>query len=448
MSFDSVNTVYGAMPANLNCEKLIDLCEESGVQTGPFGSQLHQEDYVADGTPIITVEHLGENSIVHVNLPRVSDEDKSRLSKYVLKKGDIVFSRVGSVDRRALVKATEDGWLFSGRCLRVRSKNEVLDAEWLSYFFGLPAFKNYIRGIAVGATMPSINTKILSDVPIYFPEIDVQRNAANVLSLIDDRITLLRETNATLEEIAQALFKSWFVDFDPVRAKQEGRQLEGIDQATAELFSDSFEQSEFGEIPKGWTLEALDKNINFLNGLALQKFPPTGINDLPVIKIAQLRKGDAIGADLSASSIKPEYVVKDGDVLFSWSGSLEVEIWCGGEGALNQHLFKVTSSIYSKWFIYLWTRKHLNNFREIATSKATTMGHIQRSHLSAAKILVPDKRLLDAIDLVISPLINKVIENNLQLRSLSSLRDTLLPRLISGQLRPPAPEEQIEAATA
>lgn len=298
-----------------------------------------------------------------------------------------------------------------------------------------------------GSGVPTLNRNHLHPMKVMKAAVSLQNEIVDILGSIDDRILLLRETNLTLEAIAQALFKSWFIDFDPVRAKQEGRQLEGIDQATAELFSDSFEQSEFGEIPKGWTLEALDKNINFLNGLALQKFPPTGINDLPVIKIAQLRKGDAIGADLAASSIKPEYVVKDGDVLFSWSGSLEVEIWCGGEGALNQHLFKVTSSIYSKWFIYLWTRKHLNNFREIAASKATTMGHIQRSHLSAAKILVPDKRLLDVIDSIISPLINKVIENNLQVQSLSSLRDTLLPRLISGQIKLPDAAEQIVAET-
>lgn len=299
-----------------------------------------------------------------------------------------------------------------------------------------------------GSGQPLLNQSTLNAIEALIPPYSVQLQISSFLYAIDDRIKLLQESNSTLESIAQALFKSWFVDFDPVRSKQEGGQPEAIDQATAELFPDSFEQSEVGEIPKGWKLEALDKNINFLNGLALQKFPATGINDLPVIKIAQLRKGDAIGADLAANSIKPEYVVKDGDILFSWSGSLEVEIWCGGDGALNQHLFKVSSLAYQKWFIYLWTRKHLNEFRQIAASKATTMGHIQRSHLSAAKILVPDKRLLDAIDLTISPLIDKVIENNLQLRSLSSLRDTLLPRLISGRLSLPNAEQQIEAATA
>ena len=154
MSSETVETVYGLMPRQLSCASLKDLCVDAGIQTGPFGRQLHQENYVQFGTPIMTVEHLGKNRIVHTNLPQVSDEDKARLSKYVLKTGDIVFSRVGSVDRRALVQPAEDGWLFSGRCLRVRPNPDRLDAQWLSYFFGLPAFKNYIRGIAVGATMP------------------------------------------------------------------------------------------------------------------------------------------------------------------------------------------------------------------------------------------------------------------------------------------------------
>src|SRR5690606_12964407 len=145
-------------------DRLANLCDPiAGIQTGPFGSQLHQKDYVEVGTPIITVEHLGENRILHENTPKVSNKDRNRLSRYLLKKGDIVFSRVGSVDRRALVREEEDGWLFSGRCLRVRPDPAKIDSQYLSYFFGLPAFKEYIRSIAVGATMPSLNTALLSD---------------------------------------------------------------------------------------------------------------------------------------------------------------------------------------------------------------------------------------------------------------------------------------------
>jgi type I restriction enzyme S subunit len=155
---------------------------------------------------------------------------------------------------------------------------------------------------------------------------------------------------------------------------------------------------------------------------------------LPVIKISQLRKGSSEGADRASGAIRPEYIIKDGDVIFSWSGSLEVEIWCGGEGALNQHLFKVTSQIYPKWFYYLWTRHHLNKFRQIAASKATTMGHIQRGHLSEVMVLVPNPEVLELANEVMGPIIEQIIGCELRAKSILTLRDTVLPRLISGQL--------------
>jgi type I restriction enzyme S subunit len=217
-----------------------------------------------------------------------------------------------------------------------------------------------------------------------------------------------------------------------------------MDEATAALFPDALEETELGVVPKGWAVQPLDEIANYLNGLALQKFPPTGVDDLPVIKIAQLRKGDTVGADKAARTIKPEYIIQNGDVLFSWSGSLEVDIWCGGEGALNQHLFKVTSQRYPKWFYYLWTKHHLEHFRQVAASKATTMGHIQRSHLSGAKAFVPSTEVLVSADQVLSPILDRIIAGALQVSALSELRDTLLPRLISGQLR--LPEAQVLSA--
>jgi type I restriction enzyme S subunit len=259
-------------------------------------------------------------------------------------------------------------------------------------------------------------------------------------STCSTRIALLRETNATLEAIAQALFKSWFVDFDPVRAKSQGLVPAGMDEATAALFPDSFEELALGLVPKGWKIRALDEIATYLNGLALQKFPPSDDSWLPVIKIAQLRKGDTVGADRAGRNLKPEYIIQNGDVLFSWSGSLEVEVWCGGEGALNQHLFKVTSKDFPKWFYLHWTRHHLDHFRQIAASKATTMGHIQRAHLSEAKVLVPPAALLGAMDAYFAPLLARTVQNELQAQTLAALRDTLLPRLISGQLRLPGTE--------
>jgi type I restriction enzyme S subunit len=260
-------TIYGDFAADFVEDRLAGLCDSSvGIQTGPFGSQLHQEDYVEVGTPIVTVEHLGENRILHEAVPQVSDSDRDRLLKYSLRAGDIVFSRVGSVDRRALVRRAEDGWLFSGRCLRVRPDTGRIDSGFLSYFFGLPAFKEHIRAIAVGATMPSLNTSILSDVLIPHPrDISEQRHIAHILGTLDDKIELNRQMSETLEAMAQALFKAWFVDFDPVRAKAEGRDP-GLPKPLADLFPDRFEDSEPGEIPAGWEVGAVNNLAEISSG--------------------------------------------------------------------------------------------------------------------------------------------------------------------------------------
>jgi type I restriction enzyme S subunit len=322
--------------------------------------------------------------------------------------------------------------------------NERASTRYLEY----AVLGSDITSYLTGAVMPKLTQGNLNRIEVPCPPREVQDAIVGVLGSLDDRITLLRETNATLEAIAQALFKSWFVDFDPVRAKIAGHVPEGMDEATAALFPDALEETELGVVPKGWGVQSLVEIASYLNGLALQKFPPTGVDDLPVIKIAQLRKGDTVGADKAARNIKPEYIIQNGDVLFSWSGSLEVDIWCGGEGALNQHLFKVTSQRYPKWFYYLWTKHHLEHFRQVAASKATTMGHIQRSHLSGAKVFVPSPDVLSSADQLLSPILDRIIAGALQASALSELRDTLLPRLISGQLRLPDAQAQLEDALA
>lgn len=463
MGGDIKTTEYGVVARHFDERKLKDLCvDKTGIQTGPFGSQLHKEDYVSNGTPIITVEHLAGNRISHENLPNVSDEDKARLAKYHLATGDLVFSRVGSVDRNALVGPEEDGWLFSGRCLRVRVDKSQIDPIYLSYFFSLEGFKEHIRSVAVGATMPSINTKILSDVSIYFPPLLEQKAIAQILGSLDDKIELNRRMNATLEGMAQALFKSWFVDFDPVidnalaagnpipdelAARAEVRRQALADgtanREVAKSFPAAFQESEeMGWIPEGWKVRPLDKIANYQNGLALQKFrPKPGEIPLPVVKIAQLKTGDAIWEELASPSIKPECILDNGDIVFSWSGSLMVTLWCGGRAALNQHLFKVTSQEFPKWLYHFWTKKHLADFQRIAADKAVTMGHIKRSHLAEAMCSLPTVELIEEGTRILSPIIDQLIKNDLESRTLACLRDTLLPQLISGELRIPEAEQ-------
>ena len=440
MSFETVETVYGLMPSQLSCASLKDLCVDSGIQTGPFGSQLHQEDYVQNGTPIITVEHLGENRIVHNNLPRVSDEDKARLAKYVLKTGDIVFSRVGSVDRRALVQPAENGWLFSGRCLRVRSNPEQLDAQWLSYFFGLPAFKNYIRGIAVGATMPSLNTKILSDVPVYFPDLSTQKAAAEVLAKIDDRITLLRETNTTLEAIAQALFKSWFVDFDPVHAKMQDRAPEGMMEATAALFPVSFEESALGAVPKGWSTIPFRDSINVIGGgTPKTSVPEYWGGDIPWFSVVDAPSTSDVfvvdtekhitEAGLNGSSTK---LLPAGTTIISARGTVGRLALTGCPMAMNQSCYGLRGKVGDQYFTYFSTTRLVEQLKQRA--HGSVFDTITQETFAGVFLCYPATEVIQAFEQLVEPLLMRIRENLIQANSLASLRDALLPRLIGGQL--------------
>jgi len=308
--------------------------------------------------------------------------------------------------------------------------NGQADTRFLMYALSTADISGYLTG----STMPKLTQGNLNRIPLLSPPLPEQRAIAHILGTLDDKIELNRRTNGTLEAMARTLFKSWFVDFDPVRAKAKGRDP-GLPQPLAELFPARLVDSELGEIPEGWELKSLDEIARFLNGLALQKYPPADGRSLPVIKIAQLRVGNTGGADRASADLDPDYVVNDGDILFSWSGSLECVLWAGGPGALNQHLFKVTSADYPRWLCYLGVHAHLDDFRHIAAGKATTMGHIQRHHLSDAKLAVPTKPLLDAMNTMIAPIIQSLWKREVQSRVLAALRDTLLPNLISGELR-------------
>ena len=270
---------------------------------------------------------------------------------------------------------------------------------------------------------------------------------ACILGTLDDKIELNRRMNTTLEAIARALFKSWFVDFDPVRAKMEGHDT-GLPRHLADLFPDRLVDSELGEIPEGWKVIPLDAIARFQNGLALQRFRPAQNEArLPVVKIAQLRAGEANSGEWASVTIRPECIIEDGDVLFSWSGSLLVKTWCGGRAALNQHLFKVTSGRHPKWFYLNSLLSHLPAFRRIAQDKATTMGHIRRHHLTDALCVVPPDAVIAGISDTFAWLLERQVANELVGRTSVALRETLLPKLISGEIRVGDAEMALESVT-
>ncbi len=348
----------------------------------------------------------------------------------------VVTGRYGTIGEVFFV--TQDFWPLN-TTLYVRDFKGS-DPKFVSYFLKTIDFYSCSDKAAV----PGVNRNHLHELPVRVPPLAEQRAIARILGALDDKIELNRKMNATLEAMARALFKSWFVDFDPVRAKAEGRAPSGMDAETAALFPSEFVESELGAIPKGWSIEPLDSLAEFRNGLALQKFRPAeGAPSLPVVKIAQLRTGQPDSGEWATDDIPVDCILENGDVVFSWSGSLTVVVWCGGRAALNQHLFRVTSAHKPKWFYLQWLLHHLPEFQRIAGDKATTMGHIQRHHLRAARCIVPDRSVLDAAGHLLAPLLERTIALDLERRQLARLRDELLPRLISGELSVGAAEREV-----
>jgi len=418
------------LPVDWDVVTLGDLfTEDRGFAVGV----MYPGNHDPDGVPLIKAGDLNGSIINPQPDFRISKDKHHEYRRTALEGGELLMTLVGNVGQCAVVPPRMAGWNTARACAVMRladsSENHFVQQCLLSR-----PLQHHMDVWCNTTVQATLNLKEVRQLPLPWPPKQSRDAIAAFGKALDDMIELNRRMNAMLEAMARALFQSWFVDFDPVRAKLDGREPVGLDPETAALFPDHLEDTELGHTPKGWEVRSLDKIANYLNGLALQKYPAGDGLTLPVIKIAQLRKADSIGADRCNTDLPSNYIVQDGDVLFSWSGSLEVELWCGGVGALNQHLFKVTSSEFPKWFYYFWTIYHLDQFRLIAADKATTMGHIQRGHLSAAKVLIPPRPLLDAMTRTMTPLIDHLISNRIQSRSLATLRDTLLPKLLSGEL--------------
>ena len=374
---------------------------------------------------------------------------QSEAERLLLEDGDLLFARQSLVlegaGKCSIFLRDDEPVTFESHVTRVRLDQKKAHPGYYFYYLQSHQGRSAIRSIVEqGAGAAGIRASDLATLEVQWRTLPEQRAIAHILGTLDDKIELNRRMNETLEAMTRALFKSWFVDFDPVRAKMAGRDT-GLPKHLADLFPDRLVESEVGEIPEGWEVMALDTIADFRNGLALQRYrPQTRYERLPVVKIAQLRSGKTDSGEWATSDICPEFIIDDGDVVFSWSGSLMVMVWCSGRAALNQHLFKVTSTRFLKWFFLHNVRSHLANFQTIAAGKATTMGHIKRHHLSDAMCTVPDSRLLAAADGPLSAIFERSLSANIQSRTLASLRDTLLPKLISGEIRLRDAERAVE----
>lgn len=339
-------------------------------------------------------------------------------------RGDIIVTHRGTLGQIVYVPSDSkyDRYVISQSQFRFRCKPDLVDVQYLVYYFHTREgqYKILANASQVGVPALARATSTFRLIDIKLPSLADQHRIASILSSLDRKIELNNKINADLEEMAQAIFKNWFVDFEPFK---DGK----------------FVDSELGMIPEGWKVGRLTEIASYMNGLAMQKFPPENNEDsLPVLKIKELGQGFCgTDSDRCSCNIKDECKIHNGDVIFSWSGTLLIDVWCGGDCGLNQHLFKVTSKDYPKWFYYYWTKHHLQEFIHIAKDKAVTMGHIKRGHLEEAMVAIPDNDSMEKAHELFEPILSKMISLRLESSRLSLLRDTLLPRLMSGEIEIP-----------
>lgn len=355
------------------------------------------------------------------NIPWLTPKDLSGYNNRYISRGERNITKLGLQNSSArmlpkgavlLTSRAPIGYIAIAEndvCTNQGFKSIVLKDGYCPEFFYYLLKNNidYIVGMGSGSTFAEISGTQVKNLEFTVPPLDIQKKIVGVLGALDDKIELNNKINNNLEQQAQALFKSWFVDFEPFG----------------------------GTMPDDWKVGNLLDIADYLNGLAMQKFRPAeNEKGLPVLKIKELRQGFCdSSSELCSLNVKNEYIVNDGDVIFSWSGSLLVDFWCCGKCGLNQHLFKVTSKNFDKWFYYLWTKHYLEHFAFIAADKATTMGHIKREELEKAKVVIPSSDCYQKMNQIMTPIYDLLISNRIENNRLIQLRDTLLPKLMNGE---------------
>ena len=377
--------------------------EEISIGKGTYGIGAPAIPFDKNKRTYLRITDIKEDGTLNKDGLMSVEEEKA--DEYLLAPNDIVFARTGNSTGRTYFYEESDGiFCYAGFLIKFTLNPNKVNPRILKYYTHSKAYYDWVHSFDTGGTRGNINAKTYGQMPVTLPSKERQDRIVEICKSLDDKIEVNKRINDNLEQQAQVLFNHYFVD-------------------TPEILGDC-------------TVGNLTDIASYLNGLAMQKYRPTA-NDtgIPVLKIKELGQGKVDEhSDQCSENIDSQYKVDNGDVIFSWSGTLMVKIWCGGECGLNQHLFKVTSEKYPKWFYYFWTLHHLKKFIHIAQDKAVTMGHIKRSELEKSEVLIPSNKKLIEIDKIISPLLAKIIALQTECRNLTALRDTLLPKLMSGEV--------------
>lgn len=348
--------------------------------------------------------NLRDGQLDLTDVKRIDKSISELLPRSKIYAGDILLTYTGNGYGDCALIEENDKYHLAPNICKIKPDPKKVDSYFLYLYVRSRDFYNQIRNHIVGSSQPTIPMKTIRLLKIPYPSMDMQKRISSVIRPINEKIKLNQKINDNLYAQVKAIFSENFLNLD--------------------------------FLPDGWKTGNLLDIADYLNGLAMQKYrPKDGGTGLPVLKIKELRQGICDNnSELCSPSIKSEYIIHDGDIIFSWSGSLLVDIWCGGTCGLNQHLFKVTSDNYDKWFYYLWTAHHLDRFIAVAADKATTMGHIKREELEKAEVIIPSKCDYERISTLIKPLFDLIISNRIETRKLTILRNTLLPKIMSGEI--------------
>lgn len=414
---------------------------ESCAQKGSISYGVVQPGMaVANGVPIIRVNNFKDMRIDLTDVMRITPEIESKYGRTRLAGGEILLTLVGSVGQVAVVPKAMAGFNVA-RAVAVIHPLPHINPEWIGLCLRSPLSQHLLGSRANTTVQTTINLKDVRALPIPIPPEKERHQITEMLVALDDRIALLRETNATLEAIAQALFKSWFVDFDPVRARHQGLVPEGMDAATAALFPDGFEESELGLVPKGWQASTVAKSFI----LTMGQSPPGDTYNSVGDGLPFFQGRTDFGFRFPAQRIfcnAPTRLADTGDVLVSVRApvgdvNMALEKCCLGRGVAG-----VRHPLGYRSFVFYSLRELRSKFDQF-DSEGTVFGSINKKDFQSLHVIEPSKDLLKVFDENVAPLDSKIVENEIQIRTLTSIRNTLLPRLISGQLRLPAAEVQL-----
>jgi type I restriction enzyme, S subunit len=409
----------------------------------PFGSQLHSYDYVPSGVPVVPTEGIGRRRLVTEGIPEVAEETAARLSRHRLKSGDILFARRGvqATGLSAIVTPRQEGWLCGTGAILLRVKGQAVDPEFLSFFLSAEESVLWLKQHAVGAVMPNLNEGVIRQIPLMLPPLTDQKAIASVLSALDDKIEVNRRMNSTLEAMARALFQSWFVDFDPVRAKIDGRQPVGIDPVTAALFPTTFQDSEAGHIPNGWRVCNLGSLTDYLSrGIGPSYLERGGVCVLNQkcirdhrVDFSKSRRHDSTKKPVNGRALQL-YDVLVNSTGMGTLGRVAQLFQLPETTIVDSHVTIVrASSKTDPFFLGMSLTGREDEIEELGEG-STGQTELSRTRLGALKVITPPFELQVAFGVAVRPLLLRIAENEAQSLTLATLRDTLLPKLLSGEL--------------